>query len=291
MISVAADLASIIADYRPTAIVYPDPNDQHPDHRAGAAFVEYALYDSGFECRRLTYVAHFGHYPFPWAYFPSGSLAAPEDLREVGTRWGSFPLTAEAQTRKLDALKRYRSQMRIPHMNVYLRSFVRRNELFGTYTPVRPLRLENDASPPSSADAHDVVLREPIDAATPAVLHKGTRPTQIRMASGSERTWLGITVPGSSTAPRARALHLRLLGGRAAERFDATVTSDVVEVSKHYADSVTPSEVVLEREGDTLWLGLPASLIAGRSAGLVAGEVISPNGVSAATSWRPVLLR
>lgn len=289
--SVAADLEAIIADYRPTAIVYPDPNDQHPDHRAGAAFVEYALYDSGYDCRRFTYIAHFGHYPFPWAYLPSGSLSVPEDLREVGTRWEAFPLTADAQAKKLEALKRYSSQMRIPHMNVYLRSFVRRNELFGTYAPARPLRLENDAAPPSSSDAHDVVLREPVDATTPAILRKGAVPTQVRMAVGAKRLWLGITVPGSSTTPRPCALHLRLLGGRVPERFDATVSGDVVEVSKRSSGSLAPADVVLERTGDTLWLGLPAALVEGRTAGLVAGEVIAPSGQTAATAWRPVLFR
>lgn len=289
--SVAADLDAIIADFRPTAIVYPDPNDRHPDHRAASAFVEYALYDSGYDCRRFTYVAHFGHYPFPWAYIPSLSLAAPEALREVGTRWESFPLTADAQAKKLEALMRYSSQTRIPHMNVYLRSFVRRNELLGTYAPARPLRLENDAEPPTSADAHDIVLREPVDAAMPGLLRKGTRPTQVRMAVGAKRLWLGITVPGSSVAPRPSALHLRLLGGRVPDRFDATVQGDQVDVSTRYADSVTPRDIQVRRTGDTLWLGLPVALIEGRRAGLVAGGVVAPGGRTIDTSWRPVLFR
>ncbi|MDO8914619.1 MAG: PIG-L family deacetylase [Coriobacteriia bacterium] len=289
--SVTADLSSIIADYRPTAIVYPDPNDRHPDHQAAAAFVEYALYDSGYECRRFTYVAHFGHYPFPWAYVPSLSLAAPEELLEVGTRWETLQLSREAIAKKLAALRRYASQMWIPHMNVYLRSFVRRNELFGTYAPARPLRLENDTSPPSSPDAHDVVVRQPVDTVVPAILQKGNRATEVRMAIGSNRLWLGVTVPGSSTVRRPSALHLRLLGGRTPKRFDATVRGEVVEVSTRYADSVSPTDVVVRRLGDTLWLGLPVALVEGRRVALVAGEVMGPNGRPVTTAWRPVLLR
>lgn len=289
--SIVADLESIIADYHPTAIVYPDPNDQHPDHRAAAAFVEYALYDSGYDCRRFTYVAHFGHYPFPWAYVPSMPLSAPTELREVGTRWEALPLAADAAASKLAALKRYASQMRLPHMNVYLRSFVRRNELFGTYEPARPVRREDGASPPSSADPHDVVVREPADAAVPALLRKGVRPTEMRMAVGSELLWLGITVPGSSAAQPPCVLHLRLLGERAAERFDATVRGEAVEIAAHHADSVTPSDVQVRRTGETLWLGVPVALVGGRSAGLVAGEVLAPDGRSNATAWRPVLFR
>jgi hypothetical protein len=289
--SVAADLASVIADYRPTAIVYPDANDQHPDHQAASAFIEYVLADSGYECRRFTYLAHFGHFPFPWAYLPSLSLTAPDALREVGTRWASLPLNDDSVARKLEALKRYSSQMRIPHMNVYLGSFVRRNELFGTYSPARPLRLENDAAPPASPDAHDVVVREPVDAAVPAIFRVGGRPTEIRMALGATRLWLGITVPGASNASNATALHLRLLGGRSPQRLDATVRGDVVAISTHFADSVTPTDATVERRGDTVWLGVPASLVEGSDLGLVSGELLTPGGRSYQTAWRPVRFR
>jgi hypothetical protein len=98
-------------------------------------------------------------------------------------------------------------------------------------------------------------------------------------------------VPGSSSLRRPSALHLRLLGGRDPQRFDATVRDEVVEVSTRYANSVAPPNVVVRRAGDTLWLGLPATLTEGRHAALMAGEIMGPNGRPVTTAWRPVSFR
>jgi LmbE family N-acetylglucosaminyl deacetylase len=135
--SLAADLGRILEEYAPTSVVYPDPDDNHPDHWSTAAFVEYVLESRGYEGDRYTYLAHFGHYPFPWAYLPNAYMRPPADLVDQGTEWHSLALTEAARETKARALSQHRSQLRIPHMYVYLRSFLRRNELFGTYAPAR----------------------------------------------------------------------------------------------------------------------------------------------------------
>jgi LmbE family N-acetylglucosaminyl deacetylase len=289
--SVAEDLEHLIADYQPTAIVYPDPNDQHPDHRAAAAFVEYALRDLGYRCRRFTYLAHYGHYPLPWAYLPRQYLRPPTELRETGTDWVSLPLTPGAESEKLAAVLCYRSQVRLPHMNVYLRSFVRRNELFGTYTPLHPLRIENDAEPPSSPDAQDVVVREPAAPSVPEILRRGSAPSGVRMALGPTMLWAGVTVPGAGAAGTDVAIHLRLLGGRAAARLDALVSGGTVRLSHAYSESVSPGTAIVRRTGDTVWVGVPATLVEGHDAVLASGEAVLSGGRTAGTAWRPVLLR
>lgn len=289
--SLASDLERLIDEYRPTSIVYPDPNDQHPDHRAAAAFVEYALGDLGFSCRRFTYLAHYGHYPRPWAYLPRLYVRPPAELGETGTEWSSLSLTASAESEKLAAVMCYRSQVRLPHMNVYLRSFVRRNELFGTYAPVHPLRLEQDAAPPASPDSEDVVVQQPADPAVPEILRRGSAPSAVRMAIGPTTLWVGVSVPGSSAGPASCAVHLRIIGDGEPARFDAIVHGDTVELSGLYADSAEPAGVVTRRTEDTTWVGIPVSAVAGRDMLLASGEVVVSGRRTAGTSWRPVALR
>jgi N-acetyl-1-D-myo-inositol-2-amino-2-deoxy-alpha-D-glucopyranoside deacetylase len=47
--SLAADIERVIAEYDPTSVVYPDPDDNHPDHWSTAAFVEYVLESRGYK--------------------------------------------------------------------------------------------------------------------------------------------------------------------------------------------------------------------------------------------------
>jgi N-acetyl-1-D-myo-inositol-2-amino-2-deoxy-alpha-D-glucopyranoside deacetylase len=127
--SLAADLRDLVGRVAPTAVVYPDPLDAHSDHAATSAFVEGALEDSRYAGDRFTYVAHRGHYPFPWAHLPEAFLRPPPALVGMGTRWYSVPLDEAARAAKRRALERHATQSRVWDMRVYMLACLRRNEL------------------------------------------------------------------------------------------------------------------------------------------------------------------
>jgi len=289
--SLVADLEQVLRDYRPTSVVYPHASDRHPDHRAAAAFVDYALHDLGDDTPRCAYVAHFGHYPLPWAYAPALSLRPPRELRDRSTAWESLPLSRQAQDAKLAAVMSYRSQVRLPHMNVYLRAFVRRNEVFATYEPASLLRVEADTDPPGRTGANDVVVREPAAPPMPSAVPRAASPSAVRMVLGPTTLWVGVTVRGMTARPLPVSVHLRMLGGDAA-RVDATLLADgTVEVERGHACSLAPAGVTGRRVRDTSWIGLPASVLDGRSAVLVSGDLVLPGDRAASTAWRPVIVR
>lgn len=126
----AADLTLLIRDYAPTAVIHPDARDTHADHAAAASFVDDALERCGFEGVRLSFLVHFGHYPYPWAYRPAGTMRPPRALRTSGSHWLSVPLDAADIGGKESALRAFPSQNAIPDLRYFMRAFVRSNELF-----------------------------------------------------------------------------------------------------------------------------------------------------------------
>lgn len=290
--NLAGDLETIVADYRPTSVVYPDAADTHHDHWAANAFVEYALANTGYEGGRYTYLVHFGQYPFPWAHLPAAYLRPPSVLLDVGTRWWSLPLTERAETAKADAIALFRSQLRLAHMNVYLRAFIRRNELYGTYRVPPLLRTELEAGLPPSPEAQDVVVREPRRSGVASLLGQPGTVSEVRMVRGPKTAWMGISTFNGAPPDLRYVYHLRLFGGGPPSRLDVTVTGSDAHPSIAATDSVSPAGLVVRRDAGTVWIGFPASLLNGRDACLVAGAAYPKRAWSKgyASAWRPVRL-
>jgi LmbE family N-acetylglucosaminyl deacetylase len=119
------ELAQVIGEFRPTLILTPRQEDQHVDHCAAWFFTADALSSvqrvaPGYEPDLMTYVVHFGTWPFTQADVPPLSGGPGGWERLLLTR-------AEVQT-KLDALRQYKTQMKV--MPWFLKGFVRSSEAF-----------------------------------------------------------------------------------------------------------------------------------------------------------------
>jgi LmbE family N-acetylglucosaminyl deacetylase len=137
---VVSDLEKIIREFRPTRIITTHPEDTHPDHWAAYAYTVAALESLRLSpyasTRRLaqrarlsTFIVHHGIWPAPHGYQPGAELAPPASLENCGTRWRMEPLSARSRNTKKIALDCYVSQLVFTPL--YLRSFIRKNELFG----------------------------------------------------------------------------------------------------------------------------------------------------------------
>jgi N-acetyl-1-D-myo-inositol-2-amino-2-deoxy-alpha-D-glucopyranoside deacetylase len=290
--NLASDLATIVADFRPTSVVYPDADDTHHDHWAAAAFVDYSLAETGYTGQRFTYLVHFGQYPFPWAHLPAAYLRPPTELLDVGTGWVSLPISGRAETAKANAIGRFRSQLRLSHMNVYLRAFIRRNELFGTYKTPTLTRTEVDGGPPASSDALDVVVREPRRSGVASLLGQPGTVSEVRMVRGPKTVWMGVSTFAPASKDLRYVYHLRLIGGEAPSRLDVTVTGSDAQASVAATNSLSPTGLLVHRDDATVWIGFPTSLLDGRDSGLVSGAAYPKRarGRGYASAWRPFKL-
>lgn len=135
--SVLQDVETVLLREKPDLVFTPHPNDVHPDHWPTYALVRFALEELAArgesfakDCEAYTCLTHRDSWPTPRAYRPKMELEPPPALTMDGqTDWQALPLTGEQTLRKHEATGAYRTQAGA--IDPLLRSFARRNELFG----------------------------------------------------------------------------------------------------------------------------------------------------------------
>ena len=151
---VLADFMSIMENYRPDLIVYPNPDDVHPDHWGVNVFTRLAIAeinhkDPTFSPFQLTYLVHRPDFPTVRGLKPAQSLVPPPALLSIYPDWFRFDLTPADVQRKGQAVQAYKSQL--PLLHGLLESFVRSNELFASVdNGVLPVVKSGSWSDPST---------------------------------------------------------------------------------------------------------------------------------------------
>ncbi len=131
-----ADLSSIIDSYRPDLIVYPHPDDVHPDHWGLNAFTRLAITllrhkDPAWQTKEITYLVHRPDYPEIRGYLPQDNLTPPGELYAIDPYWYRLDLAPADVAVKAQAVQAYRTQL--PLLRSLMESFIRTNE---TFSPV-----------------------------------------------------------------------------------------------------------------------------------------------------------
>ena len=136
------ELVRELRESRPTTVVFPDPLDRHPDHRATGIFVLLALGDQlardGRVPRLLAYLVHWPGWPPGWdTPRPSPGateqpLALPSSLPDRGLARVALSLSRAEVATKAAALNHYASQQEV--LSSVLAAFVRRTEPFTVFT-------------------------------------------------------------------------------------------------------------------------------------------------------------
>jgi LmbE family N-acetylglucosaminyl deacetylase len=157
---VLEDVESVLGREQPTVIVSHHPADTHRDHWAAGAFVMAALEhlraaDIAWTktARVWPYLVHHGGWPLPRGYAPEEVLTPPADLLRAMGGWTEYPLDPVDQDAKRTAILEYRTQTQLQRS--YMLSFVRRNELFDGYRPIRPSALEGSGLPVAASERWD----------------------------------------------------------------------------------------------------------------------------------------
>ncbi len=120
------DFAHVIADFRPTLVLAPAPQDLHPDHRASGELARRVLGRRGESVELRYWIVHARSWPRPLGLNQDLPLAPPDAAARL--EWQSLPLNPAERARKLSAIEEHRSQIEL--MAPLMRAFVRSNEIF-----------------------------------------------------------------------------------------------------------------------------------------------------------------
>jgi LmbE family N-acetylglucosaminyl deacetylase len=258
--ALTSDLAAAIADFRPDTVISPDPRETNSDHAAVAAFAMLALDETGFEGSHLTAIVHFKGFPRPTAYVPSSRLTPPAQLTGDGASWLSLPIDAVALRAKTLALARYGSQLRVADRGVYMRAFLRSNELYCLRAASVPATSATDTRP--AAGAFGTIAVTPPPVIVPARPNP-VRVLSLRMVRGPQRVWFGLVSAGSSDEA-TYTLALRLPGEPGApRRLDIRVHEGRPTALGVDRTSIVTTDLTTVRDGGTVWVSLPASIFTG----------------------------
>lgn len=272
--SLVTDLERTMREFRPTEILVTHPADDHPDHSIAAAYAQAALR----ACRREKqiwadsaelryYIVHRGDWPLPQGSHPDRELTPPPGLATIDTRWSVYPSSEEGRGAKQRALEKYVSQTSITGR--FLRSFVRKNELFATLPETR-----------------DATATETIQAALAPITRKAG-PTEVPDASGdnvarfadpaADITEVGVEPNGDALrfrltlrGPASKRVHYRLqvrvnadaatgfsrfvtLEPRSVKGSDARTLEATVPMASLGLSAESPSNAWLWIAGETRW--------------------------------------
>jgi LmbE family N-acetylglucosaminyl deacetylase len=198
-----SDIEKTLRKINPDDIYMPHPNDQHSDHWATSVFVCTALYDLGWLDKKniALYLVHRGDWPVPQGLHPQTGMVPPAKLADIGTDWRQYPLEPDTIKAKKLAMLEFSSQT--AGTQRFIRSFLRKNELFGTCEVERSLPVSSSMVADGQVqdwEGIEPIIKDPIDDGMPAHTRPGADLTAIYAARDSRNLYFRITVRGKVTS-------------------------------------------------------------------------------------------
>ncbi|MDR1818693.1 MAG: PIG-L family deacetylase [Methanobrevibacter sp.] len=153
-LNVVKNLNHILDDFKPNIILVPDSNDEHEDHWATDAFVEYVLVKKKYNKSIYHFLIHKEGLPMVYKYAPFEDVIIPLNISAFDTEWFKLPLSDDDKKLKRKAINSHKSQIYEIDERNYLESFIRINEYFAIYPKITIQKVENyflnDGMPKSS---------------------------------------------------------------------------------------------------------------------------------------------
>lgn len=183
--SVVEDMTKILNEYKPTYVVFPHPNDRHPDHWATNAFIKYVLTTMKYiPNKQLLYLVHRGDWPTPMKGEPNMYLVPPAKLIGIDTQWYSLSLDSDDEKEKEKAIHLYKTQIKA--LGPLLVAFERKNELFGEYDNFKILESNRDKSN-ISIDSNNKIITDPLQDSVKLELSKSEDISGIYMEKDKDK--------------------------------------------------------------------------------------------------------
>ena len=225
------DIISILKDFRPDLIVYPHPDDVHPDHWGLNVFTRMAITevnhaDITFRPTQLTYLVHRPDFPTVRGLKPQESLVPPPALLSLYPDWVRLDLTPADLQKKGRAVQAYRSQL--PLLHGLMDSFIRSNELFAPVeNGVLPVVDKGNPDDPSTwigknGQPIPPMERDPVgDFITRNAVPGGDLVAAYLARDGSNNLWMCSQVRDEISTGLTYRLRIKALDGNSVHTFQA----------------------------------------------------------------------
>lgn len=257
--SLVNNLSSIMRDFGPTAVVYPDPTDTHHDHWAVNAFVQYAFVKLGYRGGQYTYLVHYPYFPDPQRYCPNGYILPPATVSASDAPWLSLPLSGAEEEEKGKAIEMYTAPLQ--DLGRVMKAFVRRNELFGTDRVLCITSSSSVQSGFSHSTTYNVNLPDP--GYTVKLRDRGPRPMfeEVILSATGDTATMTLAAKRPLSPQLDYIFHLRIFNRTSVGRLDILVTGGTAECLQLAGNSIMLADRIPARfEGDELQIEIPVSL-------------------------------
>lgn len=119
-----------LEQFNPSIVIYPSPKDHHSDHSVCGEVIQSILAQETFKPAAYQYLVHHSRFPQPKKLRPNLYLLPPVRMVTFDKEWRRLILTKDTELVKKEAIKCYKTQLRVPFLRSLLFSSIRKNELF-----------------------------------------------------------------------------------------------------------------------------------------------------------------
>ena len=303
------ELEQVIGDFKPTIIIYPDPNDKNTDHWATSAFINYATTQMNYKCIKYGYLAHaYSLWPYPRGYNPNSYLTPSPELSNEAS-WITFPLNRYDEALEFLAIKSYKSQ--ITPDSSYLISFVKRNELFSVY-PDLNISVQNRSTnflkgsvfPPTlfNDPENDLMVNDIFNDPENELMANDIRYlndlnlnntdsldlTTVGFEMNKNTTWISLKTRNGISNNTFYEFHLRTFANNGTNRIDIQIMNGRANyqmISQNSVKSNLKIKTIVKHNG--IIIGIPSSMINSNQF-MINADVSNKQGIVDTTAWRTV---
>jgi LmbE family N-acetylglucosaminyl deacetylase len=280
------NLEEITNNFKPTIIIYPNPEDEQIDHWTTYAFIQYTKTRINYTGREYTYLIHDPpNWPSPRYYVPGDYLLPPNQLSSSEYKWVMFPLNSYQERLKEAAMNNYTSQI---NSDSYLQSFVKRNELFNIPSD-KTVQINNETiNFFSETNFPETILTEP------GKHDKGRGSVRSRELSSlgfeidNNNTWISLNTTKNISPTGYYGFHMFTFSSNSTQRLDIQVINGTAYYEKVANDSVTNQLLEVQNRSHEIIIKLPSNVFDGVNYVLISAKLSDDPKKVDWTAWQRI---
>ena len=271
-VSIEQNFETVINNFKPTVIIYPNPEDSNPDHWGTSSFVEYATNKLNYNGCMYTYLVHVpAVWPFPRGYFPDSYILPPYFMTNFNN-WLVFPISASDEQLEYQAINSYHSQLNKDPS--YLLTFVRKDDLFESNKQITVVKNNDSVDMINTSRVPTTIFQEPkgMELIKPPLevyysIFSNLNLfdiTELGLEIDNTTTWMTLNTVGGISKTGIYDFRIRSFGTDGVNRVDIKVQYG----HAHYLDMAYNSvyskqPIPVKIKGSRIVIGIPSNLLNG----------------------------